>query len=194
MTAQPAVPATTDWLSEPGVQEAFAAGELRRRFDPEELAAAVHALRDAVDRVNRAALGSEALPWSDLAALLADLRDARKDAQAVETNLEVRTAKAMATHGLKAEELDGVGQVEWRRGSNYKTWQSEDLASAVIDRHLAERADGELPTPWEVRDWILAAAAPGYWRTTVLRALGLDPDDYSVSTPGKLSVQITRPG
>lgn len=193
MTDAAEVP-TTDWLSEPGVQEALEAGALRRTFDPEELAAAVHVLTGAAARLNRAAMGSEVLPWTDLAMLLDAVRAARQEIAAVESNLEVRTAKAMAAEDLKSTELDGVGFVEWRRGSRGKSWEHEQLASAVIDRHMDDRADGELPTPWEVRDWILEAAAPGYWRVTVLRALGIDAGDYSETTPGKLSVQITHPG
>lgn len=185
--------AVPDWTQEPGAQEAFAAADARRIFDPEALAAAVHQLAAAADAVNVAALGSEDLPWTDLAAFLDTIREARKMVQAVESNLEVRTAKAMGAAEVKRSELDGVGFVEWHRGRSRKTWAHDAVARDVVDTHM-RLLEGEVVDPWTIRDWLLEAAHVDYWRTTALKALGLDPEDYSTSIPGKLSVEVTRPG
>lgn len=184
---------TTDWLTEPGVQEALAAREHRAAFDPERFAAAVAGFAAAVEELNTSALGSDVLPWTDAVTLLAAIREARKIAQTVESNLEVRAAKAMQAAGEKQAELDGVGVVEWRRGSGSKSWASEQVAGDVLGAQL-RRVGGELVDPFTVRDWLLEAAHVDYWRTTVLRDLDLDPDDYCERTPGRLTVQITHPG
>lgn len=187
MTAAP------DWTQEPGAQEALAAADARRTFDPERLAAAVHQLQVAADAVNTAALGSEDLPWTDLAAFLDTIRETRKTIQAVEANMEVRTARAMGAADVKASEVEGVGFVEWHRGRDRKAWAHDAVARDVLAARMAE-VGGEVVDPHTVRDWLFDAAHVDYWRTRALRALGLDPQDYSTTTPGKLSVEVTRPG
>jgi hypothetical protein len=182
---------TADWTTEPGVQEALREADARKTFDPEALAGAVHALTAAVAAVNAAAVGSDALPWTDLAAMLNELREARKDLHAVEGNLEVRAARAMAAADTKAAPVEGVGFVEWRRGRDRREWQHDALAKDVLAAHMAE-VGGEVVDPFTVRDWLLGAAHVDYWRSTVLARLGLSVEDYSVSLPGRLTVQITH--
>lgn len=162
-------------------------------FHLEGLTYAVGRLVDAVDMLGEAVVGLDGLTWDQAAVILERVQAARQTLHRSESAVETYTVKAMRAAKVKQAPIEGVGLFEVRQSKDRRQWDHDALAAAVLDHHLTERADGELPDPWEVRDWILAAAAPGYWRTTVLRGLGIDPDDYCASQPGRPSVQITRP-
>lgn len=184
----------TDWTSEPGVAEAFAARDTRHGFDPERLAAAVWGMEEAARELDEAALGvsSSSIEWPDLATLIEGLRRARTRAHAVESSLETQAAAGMIASDTKAADVPGVGRVEWRRGATRKQWQHDTIAQAVLDARLAETG-GEMPDPWTVRDWLTEAAHIDYWRVGVLKGLGIDPADVCDTEPGKVTLDIVTP-
>lgn len=129
--------------------------------------------------------------WEQAVEILHHLRLTRQTLATAESIVETLAARMMRDAGIRdPKEVDGIGVVQVRRGSNRKAWQHDDLAKQVIDTHLTD-TDGEIPTPWEVRDWLLEALAPSYWRAGVLKSLGIQPDEYCETTPGRHTVQIT---
>lgn len=160
----------------------------------ETLAAAVRSVTLAVAALDVAMKGVDDadLPYTDLAALFDALQQARQDASRLEGDLAKTTAHTMRTAGTKTAEIDGVGVVEWTRGSTRKAWDHDALTGQVLDRHLTD-AGGEID-PWAIRDALFKAAHVDYWRAGVLRDLGLDPGDYCETTPGRLGLRVTRPG
>lgn len=185
--------AEADWLDDPEVQAALAGRDARAGFNPESLAESIRMARYVAEDLDQAAMGLSELPWTDAASMLADLRTARETVQRIERALEVQTARSMLAAGVKQQPLDGVGVVEWHRGRERKQWDHEAAAGDVLDALLASDPDGVPPTPWEVRDALLGAGHVDYWRVKALKDRGLDPDDYCVSLPGRVSVQIVRP-
>lgn len=132
--------------------------------------------------------------WREAVRRLHHIRDARKSLATSESLLERHCAHLMQEAKVRdPQEIDGVGVVQLRKGTARKTWDHASLTTEVLHRHLSQ-SEGEIPAPWTVRDWLLDALAPNYWRAGVLRDLGIDPDDYCAATPGRATVQITANG
>lgn len=151
-------------------------------FDAHDLEIAVSNVTTTVDLLGESTTEAELadLTWEDLALLLKRLRVARHDLAVYESALERAIAGQWKEAGIRHDQpVMGVGVVKVNRSRPRKGWQHEAVLGAVLDRHLTENQTGELPTPWEVRDWIMAAGHIDYWRVKALRDLGLDPDDYS---------------
>jgi hypothetical protein len=130
------------------------------------------------------------IEWDDAVRLLAALRDARKRLVGIEAAFERyidRQWRRQKVTGPVA--VEGVGQVEVYRSRERHGWDHPALAAAVVEANMP--TTGEVPDPWDVRDWLMAAAGVGYWRVTALRNLGIDPDGYCTSEPGPPSVKIT---
>lgn len=74
-------------------------------------------------------------------------------------------------------EVPGVGAITVKKPNRTAKWDHEATARAVIAARMAQTG-GEVPDdPDVVADWLLAAAAPAYWRATHLRDdLGINPD------------------
>ena len=115
------------------------------------------------------------------------LRAARQTMQVCEGIIEAAVAPLL---GRDPVEIPGVGVALARKGKARTAWDHDALLAVVLDVHLAEKA-GEMPTPWEVREWITSAAALSYWRKGALAPLGIDPDEYCETKPGRTTVQIT---
>lgn len=87
--------------------------------------------------------------------------------------------------------IDGIPAVSVRRTVKSTKWDHEATAWAVVDAHMGrDHLDGDLPPPWEVQRWFLDAAGIQYWRTTDLRSLDIDPDDYRHTIRGNLTVDF----
>lgn len=86
--------------------------------------------------------------------------------------------------------VEGVGRVQVFRGKDRKKWDHEALTKAVVDAHLAE-TQGEIPDPFTVARWITAVATPAYWKTSGLKPLGIDVDEYCESVQGSRGLRIT---
>lgn len=98
----------------------------------------------------------------------------------------------------KRVEVDGLGVLERKRGNARKAWDSEELLGRVIRLAVDPDGTGELPPAGEVLERLrstLAAVVPFTgslgWRVTALRELGLDPDEWCHTEPGRLGLQIT---
>lgn len=157
----------------------------------DELLAGVLALRAQADRLNEATVAANCTRWEEAVQVLHHLRLARATAQVTEEALTKWIATAWREVGIRdPQEVEGIGVIDVRRGKERKAWDHEGLGPAVIDANL-QLAGGEIPDPFTVARWVLAAAAPSYWRTTALKAIGIDPDEWCESKPGRVSVQIT---
>lgn len=142
-------------------------------------------LRVAADDLNEALVDFDD-DWQHAVLMLHSLRLARQTLQVCEAAIE----KAITSSAPREpQEIPGVGTMQVRKGSTRKAWDHDGLAKAVISTRLA--ATGEVPDPFEVRDWITEAASFSYWRVGILRELGIDASDYCESTPGRATVQIT---
>lgn len=83
--------------------------------------------------------------------------------------------------------IEGVGTFEVVRRGATRKWDSEELLRKIVRDHIVDRETGEIPDEatlaaiQRVVDAIYAAApftASMGWRTTALKELGVDIDDY----------------
>lgn len=142
-----------------------------------------------MDRAVAADIG--ALTWEEASLYLRHVQRAFDDLKSAVAAIEayiVRTRKAAGVWG--DVEVPGVGIVRVSRPKARKAWDHEGIAGHVLDAYLSRQPDGEAPDPWAVRDWLLSAGHIDYWRTGVLRSLGIDPDDWCESIPGTPTVRI----
>lgn len=109
--------------------------------------------------------------------------------------VEERLADVMPDKRL---ELPGLPVMERKKGTDRKKWQSGDLLDELL-RHAAFDAetgaviDDELILRQRIHE-TLTACVPFTgslgWRVTALRDLGLDPDEWCETAPGRISVVI----
>ena len=88
--------------------------------------------------------------------------------------------------------VDGLGTVSRHYKKNRTEWDKDGLLRDVLDARLVDGKTGEIKdqTPLERVLYVWNLPAP---RTTALKALGLDPDEYCRSTPGGVNLQLIRP-
>lgn len=145
------------------------------------------------------ALAKEA-DTGDLAAVAADMQDARRRL----TQLEGLVARAAGQvrherHG----ELPGGGVYDLRRGAIRKAWDHDGWRAKVLnltlDQHQVHRdtevVNTETGEPVDVAAIVQAVqAAHGSTspKVSILKGLGIDPDDYCEATPGPWTFQVTR--
>lgn len=85
--------------------------------------------------------------------------------------------------------VDGLPPAKVQRGRDRKEWDPRGAVFAYIDAKLTET--GEVPEPSAVADWVmevLPANASTSCKVTALRSVGLDPKDWCVESPGRLTV------
>lgn len=97
----------------------------------------------------------------------------------------------------KRVEIEGVGAIERRKGTDRKAWKWDDLLPILVRTYLDPDLTGELPSTPEAVDRMRAliveviGVTPSKGpRLTPLRALGIEPDEYAETTPGRTTVQI----
>lgn len=153
---------------------------------------ALLALRQAVAAADehRSEL-AEAGDWAALIEGLASLKPLLADLRTLANAIEDDAARLMPS---KREELPGIGVVERKKGTDRKAWQSEDLLRELVLSVSTADENGEKHTdPDELLDR-LKAAVPFTgslgWRVTALRAMGLDPDEWCETKPGRVSLQF----
>lgn len=144
------------------------------------------------------------LPFAAAAQLLVLLRRARGALALAEAEVERHVALAMNADmdGARVDErgrfqgveVPGVGVLVRHTKGGRKGWNHEGVKDALIARLADElpysgavNEDGEkVPTAGFLRDvvarWYESAGAAA-WKVTGLKALGIDPDDYSQWTP-----------
>lgn len=125
--------------------------------------------------------------------LLLRLREARKELQTLEAAVEATSAERMT-----GKELRFPGYVAERRGGWRRvSWQHDALAWRLIEDIAVDQRTGEVSEDIAAavavcRDRILNAASIGSWRTTQLKPLGIDPDDFSESIQSRRTVEVRR--
>lgn len=145
-----------------------------------------------------------ALPFDQAAQLLVLLRQARSALALAEAAVERHVADAMGPDlpGARIDErgrfqgveVPGVGVLLRHAKGGRSGWNHDGVKDALIGRLADElpyagavNEDGErVPLAGLLRDvvarWYESAGAAA-WKVTGLRALGIDPDDYSKWTP-----------
>lgn len=88
--------------------------------------------------------------------------------------------------------VEGLGVVSRHYKKNRTEWDKDLLLRDVLDARLVDNRTGEVigQTPLERVLYVWNLPAP---RTTALKALGLDPDEYCRSAPGGVNLQLIRP-
>lgn len=162
-----------------------------------DLGDALQHLAESVDVLDRAVTAFEGAP-EELLDLLGQVRRDRQHLHQMESSVELRCAKAMTQDVV--EWPGGVAERRW--GSPRKEWRNEELL-ATIRRHIVATvalvpdqngvAVEDHDVARAVRDALdtFTTLARADWRTTALRAAGIDPDDYSTKLKARASVQVT---
>jgi len=124
--------------------------------------------------------------------LLADLREQRKQLAEMEAYVEAAAVKRLKY----GQQQVGEFIAEVKGGKDRKSWQHDDLAWAVCRPIAVNENTGEVVTEIaeiidQVRSRLLNCAQVSGWRVTQLRPLGIDPERYCESTPGRKTVQVT---
>lgn len=107
--------------------------------------------------------------------------------------------------GRNTIDLEGIGHVEVKHGTDRKEWDRRELLRAVLDSRQTPSEDGEAnpcddgfalvggeelscsPDLSRVLDcWNLGAP-----RVTALRERGIDPGEFCTSIPGKVTVVLS---
>jgi hypothetical protein len=128
---------------------------------------------------------------------LAHVKKARRKMKGLELILEDVAIAAM--HHAELENFDGDGYTaRLHRGGHRKGWRHTDLVKDVTARTIKLRikqypdVDPEILTRIVQQDMAVAySACRPEWRTTVLRRLGIEANDYSTKGPGQQSIEIT---
>lgn len=79
---------------------------------------------------------------------------------------------------VKHFEVPGLGVVEFKRSTSRKQWRHDDLRKEILSICRANDYDALE---------VLNECASPTWRVTALRAIGIDPADYALETPGEVS-------
>lgn len=115
-----------------------------------------------------------AMPLDDAMATWAVLEDANRVIQQVRSLLVHQLAQKMGEHQVT---VDGVGTFVRHKKKNRTAWDKDDLLRAVLDSRLVDTDTGEVadesPLDKVLAVWNLPAP-----RTTVLKARGIDADEF----------------
>jgi hypothetical protein len=134
----------------------------------------------AIDEARR--LSVEAGNVEDLLDLLLTLREVKSEFDLIVRDVEDDCARLMRRKHFNTPQLTAE---RWAGGLDRRNWQSKDLARKII-------ADGDFDHPQDVADMLFELAAVSYWRVTKLRELGIDPDEFCDSAPGRATVSVKR--
>lgn len=131
---------------------------------------------------------AEARDSDELALWLAQARQLKRIVGDLERHIE-DVLSPLLPYG--ASEVAGLGAVEVRRARDRKAWDWPALLDAMWPK-LAERAEGDMGAM--VTDLLNVIGLTGSKgpRVTPLRELGLDPDEFCESAPGRLTVTVPK--
>lgn len=149
--------------------------------------------------LNRAA---DADDVAAMAVLVADLQDLRRRLSQVEAEVARRAGSirhAAETNG----EMPGGGVYTLRRGATRKAWDHDGwktrVLNLVLDRHEVHRDDqvvnaetGAAVDVAAIVQEVEAAHGSTAPKVSILKGLGIDPDEFCESTPGPWTFQVTR--
>lgn len=151
---------------------------------------AIGHVTDATKELDAIAESVRDLPMEEASARLVELRAAITMLRQAESEMERWIAEVFEELKWKRpHEFAGVGLVEVNRPRGRRQWDHQGLAKAWLEAVIVSNG-GVSPSPWDVKDGLLRVAGIGYWKTTELKKLGIDADDYCDSSPGAPSVKI----
>ena len=143
--------------------------------------------------------------WESAARAIHTIRLTAQSLRLTDADLTRIVTKGWPGPWREPQEIDGIGRIEVRGGRDRKGWDHErwqhDARQAVLNSPGLAGAAGVVDAAGEIHDIgevfellthlqrIHGSTAP---KTTELRKVGLDPDDYATSTPGTPTVQITH--
>lgn len=143
------------------------------------------------------AFADAALPADSLAILLAAIRDCRSDLAALYKRVE---QQLLTEAGEKVFVVDGLGEVQINKKTIRRAWDWDDLVPAVISRVMDEKETLYDPESGELLPYhqIGVNVARGLNRcigfsagkTTGLRQIGLQPDEFCVEIPDGYTVKL----
>lgn len=131
----------------------------------------------------------------ELARSFVALHDAKRRLDLIHRTLEEALAEALPSG---VSEIPGLPPVERKRGRERKQWQNDRLFDFVQRHALDPDGTGEFPSdPMEAVDRVTRLIRE-VWsftpstnpRITALRSIGVDPDEWCSSQPGRVSVII----
>jgi hypothetical protein len=128
---------------------------------------------------------------------LAHVKKARRKMKGLELLLEDVAIAAM--HHAELENFDGDGYTaKLHPGGFRKKWRHtalvEDMTARIIKQRIKQypSVDPEILARIVKQDIVLAySVCRPDWRSTVLRRLGIEANDYSTKGPGQQSIEIT---
>jgi hypothetical protein len=131
-----------------------------------------------------------------LCELLYALREQRIRLAEIEATVEAKAARSMGP----ADHIEWDGYYAERKGGMVrKHWNHGLLAAKVLQQTCTDPETGEIDVANEeaaqdVVSELLRAAAISYWRTTVLRSMGINYDDAVETERGRRTVHVTKGG
>lgn len=134
--------------------------------------------------------------YAGLAALLQALRRAIAQLRFAETELEDELVKVLPGRDT---EIPGVGMATLRTGTKRTQWDKTGIVAAVTARIADEPSvfvdtdTGEFLPPAQVAERIITAfleVGTPSWKTTGLRAMTINPDEYCETVYGRKTVQL----
>lgn len=157
----------------------------------------VYNLEDALDRLNLDLpnlLDDIAASQPQLCELLYALREQRIRLAELEATVEAKAARAMGP----ADRIEWDGYYAERKGGMVrKHWDHKLLAARVVEWSCTDVGTGEIGGVDEqlamtIVSEVLRAAAISYWRTSVLRSMGVPFDDAVETERGRRTVHVTK--
>jgi hypothetical protein len=128
--------------------------------------------------------------------LLYALREQRVRLAEIEAIVEAKAARSMG----RADRIEWAGYYAERKGGMVrKHWDHKLLAAKVTEYTYTDLNTGAIDetvqsATSEAVGLILRAAAISYWRTTVLRSMGINYDDAVETERGRRTVHVTKGG
>jgi hypothetical protein len=140
---------------------------------------------------------AEAGEWETLAFGLVSLKQIASDLQTLIRGVEDDVARLLPE---KRAVVEGLGVIERRQSSERRAWRSDELLDELLRLAVADPETGEvLDDEAAIRArfvQVLVDCVPFTgslkWRLEALRELGIDPDEWCETKPGRTTVQVVR--
>jgi hypothetical protein len=131
--------------------------------------------------------------WNQLLYAIEGLRTLKADLDILLRSCEDDAARLLPE---KKVVVDGIGMVE-RRTTSSRKWDSEPLLKDLCRMILDPGGTGEITAAsvaqlMKVLKEVLPMTASLGWRVTALKAIGIDPEQYSETTYGRQTIQIVK--